>query len=163
MKKKGGKLVHKIFIVNVVLMHLSAIWQFWPLQRSQTSISWGAYELSYSGGLVQIGDKAQRWGFKSVRAPWNPITERMNTEKFLTVGKALKLDTIIKLWPLCGAEAENILRVKVWVDIPMEKLIAPIGMYKTQYCKVLIVISELYPILHSIHLLKPDIEKTIGE
>ena len=44
-------------------MHLSAIWKFWPFQRSWTDISWGAYELSYSGGgVAQVENKAQRWG-----------------------------------------------------------------------------------------------------
>ena len=34
----GGKLVHKIFIVNVAFMHLSAMRQFLPFQRSWTGI-----------------------------------------------------------------------------------------------------------------------------
>ena len=43
-------------------MYLSGTWQFWPFQRSWTSISWGAYGLSYSqgGGVAQVGNKALR-------------------------------------------------------------------------------------------------------
>ena len=60
-KEKGGKVVCKMVIVDVVSMHLSATWQFQPFQRPWTGIFWGAYGLSYSegkggggGGLVQL-------------------------------------------------------------------------------------------------------------
>ena len=60
-KEKGGKVVCKMVIVDVVSIHLSATWQFQPLQRPWTGIFWGAYGLSCSegkgdrgGGLVQL-------------------------------------------------------------------------------------------------------------
>ena len=53
-------------------MHLSATGQFGPFQKPWTSISWGAYGLSYSEGLAQVVGNVQRWGrggFKSVMTP----------------------------------------------------------------------------------------------
>ena len=67
-KEKGGKLVYKMSIVNVVSVHLSATWQFWLFQRIWAGISLGAYGLSYSvgglgeGGLAQVGEKPRGGG-----------------------------------------------------------------------------------------------------
>ena len=52
-KEKGGKVVYKIFIVNVVSKHLSVTWQFWPFQRPWTGISWGGLMRPEVGGGVQ--------------------------------------------------------------------------------------------------------------
>ena len=61
-KERVVSLFTKYFFAKVVSLYLSAIWQFWPFQRLQTSIFKGAYGLSYSGGgLAQVGDKVQRW------------------------------------------------------------------------------------------------------
>ena len=65
--------VVSLFTANIVSMHFLSTWQFWPFQRSWTHISSGvgemAYGLSCSGGLAQVENKAQRWGFKSARTP----------------------------------------------------------------------------------------------
>ena len=72
MKEKGSKIVYKIFIVNVVSVHLSATWQFWPFERPWTGISWGAYywaTLEDGGGYPKWGKKSRGGGLKSVRTP----------------------------------------------------------------------------------------------
>ena len=67
----GGKLVYKIFNLNVISMHLSGTWQFWPFEGWWIGLYWGAYGLSNSEGreCAQVGDKAHRRGgvFKNVR------------------------------------------------------------------------------------------------
>ena len=42
----GGKLVYKIFNLNVISMHLSGTWQFWPFEGWWIGLYWGAYGLS---------------------------------------------------------------------------------------------------------------------
>ena len=61
-KEKGGNVVYKLFIVNVVSMHLSATWQFWPFQRLWTGIFWGRgglwIELQEGVEVAQVGGKS---------------------------------------------------------------------------------------------------------
>ena len=59
---KDGKLVYKIFIVNTVSIHLSAPENSDLFKSHGQASLGGAYGLSYSWGLAQVGDKAQRWG-----------------------------------------------------------------------------------------------------
>ena len=57
-KEKGGKVVYKIFIVNVVSMRLSAIWQFWLFKGHWPGSPGGLYGLCYSGGVSPSGGKS---------------------------------------------------------------------------------------------------------
>ena len=100
-KEKSGKVVYKIFIINIVSMHLSATWQFWPFQRAWTRISWGGrrggfwIELQWGGGewrvggLAHMGEKAQRWEVQKCEGTMLDvflifITKKTNADRILS-------------------------------------------------------------------------------
>ena len=66
---KDGKLVYKIFIVNVVLMHLLSNLTVLAFSKVTDWHFLGRLMDWATGGIAQVADKAQRWGFKSMRAP----------------------------------------------------------------------------------------------
>ena len=61
--------MYKIFIVNVVSMYFISNLTILIFSKvMEQYLMGGTCELRYSGGwLAQVGDKAQRWGFRSVR------------------------------------------------------------------------------------------------
>ena len=93
-KEKGGKVVYKIFVVNVVSMHLSATWEFWPFQRPRTKISWGElmdWATMGGGGLAQVREKAQRWGVQKCEDTmyiiWKNNIPKKCASTYFTTGK----------------------------------------------------------------------------
>ena len=66
---KDGKLVYKIFIVNVVLMHLLSNLTVLTFSKVTDWHFLGRLMDWATGGTAQVADKAQRWRFKSMRAP----------------------------------------------------------------------------------------------
>ena len=81
-KEKGNKVVYKIFIANVVSMHLSATNS--GLFKGHGLGYPGGLLLRGGGGVVQIGEKAQGCGgggFKNVRAPCIRITSRPSSRE----------------------------------------------------------------------------------